>query len=208
MNSDLFGPPELPGLGYLPGFALADEAALLAAVEAVSVTSPFRVMATPGGARMSAAISNCGAAGWVSDRRGYRYERCDPLTGKPWPDMPEVLAGLAKHAAAACGFAEFTPDVCLMNRYAPGAKMGLHQDRDERDFSAPIVSVSLGLPAVFLWGGAMRTGKTARLALQSGDVVVWGGAARLFFHGIAPIKPGLHPRLGAVRLNLTFRQAL
>ncbi len=208
MNSDLFGPPELPGLGYLPGFALADEAALLAAVEAVSVTSPFRVMATPGGARMSAAISNCGAAGWVSDRRGYRYERCDPLTGKPWPDMPEVLAGLAKRAAAACGFAAFAPDVCLMNRYAPGAKMGLHQDRDERDFSAPIVSVSLGLPAVFLWGGAMRTGKTARLALQSGDVVVWGGAARLFFHGIAPIKPGLHPRLGAVRLNLTFRQAL
>ena len=208
MNSDLFGPPELPGLGYLPGFALADEAALVAAVEAVAVASPFRVMATPGGAKMSAAISNCGMAGWVSDRRGYRYERCDPLTGKPWPEMPEVLAKLAKQAAAACGFAEFAPDVCLMNRYAPGAKMGLHQDRDERDFAAPIVSVSLGLPAVFLWGGATRTGKTARLALQSGDVVVWGGPARLFFHGIAPIKPGRHPRLGAARLNLTFRRAL
>lgn len=157
---------------------------------------------------MSAAITNCGAAGWVSDRRGYRYAPLDPETGLPWPEMPEIFSSLATRAAAAGGFSRFVPDVCLMNRYEPGAKMGLHQDRDEKNMAAPIVSVSLGVPAVFLWGGPKRTDKTVKLPLQSGDVVVWGGAERLFFHGIAPVKSGLHPVLGAVRLNLTFRHAL
>jgi alkylated DNA repair protein (DNA oxidative demethylase) len=208
VSGDLFGPPALPGLTHLPGFALADEAALIAAGLAVAKAAPFRVMETPGGAKMSAAITNCGAAGWVSDRRGYRYQALDPRSGQPWPEMPPPFHELATRAAAAAGFAGFAPDVCLMNHYAPGAKMGLHQDRDEADFSAPIVSVSLGLPATFLWGGPKRTDRAARLPLASGDVVVWGGAARLYFHGIAPVKPGLHPLLGAARLNLTFRRAL
>ncbi len=170
--------------------------------------SPFRVMAVPSGAKMSAAITNCGASGWVSDRRGYRYQALDPETGRPWPAMPEVFRDLAVRAAAAAGFADFAPDVCLMNRYEPGSKMGLHQDRDEAGFADPIVSVSLGLPAVFLWGGPNRTGGSKKLPLGHGDVVVWGGAERLYFHGIAPIKPGSHPILGAIRLNLTFRRAL
>ncbi|HYP62374.1 MAG TPA: DNA oxidative demethylase AlkB [Acidocella sp.] len=208
MSGDLFDGAKIPGLSLLPGFALPEETALIETAMAVASTSSFRIMATPGGAKMSAAITNCGAAGWVSDRRGYRYEPRDPLTGQPWPDMPELFRGLATRAAAQAGFADFCPDVCLMNRYMPGGKMGLHQDRDERDFSAPIVSVSLGLPASFLWGGPKRTDKTQRLALQSGDVVVWGGAQRLFFHGIATIGQGSHPALGAVRLNLTFRRAL
>jgi DNA oxidative demethylase len=208
VNGDLFGTPDIPGLSLLPGFALADEAALIAAAQDVAAASPFRVLATPGGASMSAAITNCGAAGWVSDRRGYRYEARDPLTGNPWPEMPDIFRALATGAAARAGFAGFAPDVCLMNRYAPGAKMGLHQDRDESDFTAPIVSVSLGLAAVFLWGGPQRTGPAARLPLHSGDVLVWGGAQRLYFHGIAPVKAGCHPMLGAIRLNLTFRRAL
>jgi DNA oxidative demethylase len=208
VSGDLFGGPVVPGLIHLPGFALADEAALVEAAFAVAAASPFRMMAVPGGAKMSAAITNCGAAGWVSDRRGYRYQRHDPDTGALWPEMPGVFRDLATRAAARAGFAGFVPDVCLMNRYEPGAKMGLHQDRDEADFTAPIVSVSLGLPAVFLWGGPKRTGRTTRLPLANGDVVVWGGAERLYFHGIAPVKPGGHPILGATRLNLTFRRAL
>jgi len=207
VSGDLFGAPLIPGLVHLPGFA-ADEAALIAAADAVASVSPFRVMAVPSGAKMSAAITNCGAAGWVSDRRGYRYQALDPETGQNWPAMPGVFRDLAERAAARAGFADFTPDVCLMNRYVPGAKMGLHQDRDEADFAAPIVSVSLGLPAVFLWGGPKRTDKTTRLPLASGDVVVWGAKERLYFHGIAPVKPGSHPILGAARLNLTFRRAL
>jgi alkylated DNA repair protein (DNA oxidative demethylase) len=208
MSADLFGGPSIPGLAYLPGFALADEAALIEAALHVAAISPFRVLETPGGGKMSAAITNCGAAGWVSDRRGYRYAPHDPQTGRSWPDMPDLFRSLAARAAAQAGFAGFAPDMCLMNRYQPGAKMGLHQDRNEADFSAPIVSVSLGLAAEFLWGGPKRTGRTARLKLHSGDVVVWGGAERLYFHGIGPVKPGSHPILGATRLNLTFRRAL
>lgn len=206
VSGDLFG-GGIPGLVHLPGFA-ADEAGLIAAAGAVALVSPFRVMVVPGGAKMSAAITNCGAAGWVSDRRGYRYQALDPETGQAWPEMPAVFRELAARAADRAGFGGFVPDVCLMNRYVPGAKMGLHQDRDEADFSAPIVSVSLGLPAVFLWGGPKRADKTARLPLASGDVVVWGAKERLHFHGIAPVKSGHHRLLGAVRLNLTFRRAL
>ena len=208
MSGDLFGAPPVPGILRLSGFAAGDEAALIEGASAVAVISPFRVMAVPGGAKLSAAMTNCGAAGWVSDRHGYRYQGQDPQTGGPWPEMPAIFRDLATRAAAAAGFAGFKPDVCLINRYAPGARMGLHQDRDEADFSAPIVSVSLGLPAVFLWGGPKRTSPVARLPLLSGDAVVWGGAERLYFHGLAPVKPGRHPVLGAVRLNLTFRRAL
>jgi len=208
VTPDLFEAAPPPGLTYLPGFALADEAALIAAALDVAVRAPFRVMRTPGGKAMSAAMTNCGAAGWVSDARGYRYETRDPLTGAPWPAMPELFVKLAQAAAAGAGFAGFSPDVCLINRYEPGAKMALHQDRDEQDFSAPIVSVSLGLPAIFLWGGAKRTDKAVKLPLRSGDVVVWGGPARLNFHGVAPVCPGVHPLIGAARLNLTFRRAL
>lgn len=196
------------GLIHLPGFALGEAAALIAAAEAVAAVSPFRIMTVPGGGRMSAAVTNCGAAGWVSDARGYRYEPLDPLTGASWPSLPAPFAALGARAAAAAGFGRFAPDVCLLNRYAPGARMGLHQDRNEADFTAPIVSVSLGLAAAFLWGGAKRRDRAARLRLEDGDVLVWGGAQRLFFHGIAPVKPGRHAVLGAMRLNLTFRRAL
>jgi len=196
------------GLTLLPGFALDDVPALLAAMDDIAAQSPFRHFTVRGGGTMSAAMTNCGAAGWVSDRAGYRYAATDPLTNAPWPPLPALFLGLAARAAAQAGFAGFVPDVCLLNRYAPGARMGLHQDADEQDFAAPIVSVSLGLPAIFLWGGAARIGKAARLPLSHGDVVVWGGPARRFFHGIAPLKPGAHPLTGAARLNLTFRKAL
>ena len=203
---DLF--TSLPGLGYLPGFAQPQAAELVGLVAEVARASPFRRMRTPGGKEMSAAMTNCGAAGWVSDAKGYRYSRQDPLSGQPWPGMPDLFRKIAARAAAACGFGGFAPDVALINRYEPGAKMTLHQDIDEQDFSAPIVSVSLGLPAIFLWGGVSRADKPARLPLHSGDVLVWGGVARKFFHGIAPVKHGTHELTGATRLNLTFRRAL
>ncbi len=209
MSQDLF--PDtlaLPGLTYLPGFALGDEADLVRAVLDVAQGAAFRRMKTPGGRKMSAAMTNCGAAGWVSDAKGYRYARLDPLSGAPWPEMPAIFRALAERAAAAGGFAGFTPDMALINRYEPGAGMSLHQDIDEQDFSAPIVSVSLGLPAVFLWGGLSRAEKPARLPLNSGDALVWGGVARKFFHGIAPVKAGAHSLTGTARLNLTFRRAL
>lgn len=157
---------------------------------------------------MSVAMSNCGAAGWITDRNGYRYARHDPVTGSPWPAMPEAFAALAAAAAQQAGFPGFAPDACLINRYEPGARMSLHQDRNEADFGHPIVSVSLGLPAVFLFGGTAREARPLRLPLSHGDVLVWGGPARLRFHGVMPVKPGHHPLLGAARLNLTFRKAL
>lgn len=195
------------GLNHLPGFACASEAELIEAIRKIAADAPFRQMSTPGGKLMSVAMTNCGEAGWVTDRRGYRYSATDPESGAPWPAMPPVFSSLAQKAAAVAGFARFQPDACLINRYIVGAKMTLHQDRDEADFSAPIVSVSLGLPAIFLWGGATRAEKPARIALPSGDVVVWGGAARLNFHGILPLRDGIHPVLGRVRINLTFRKA-
>ncbi len=198
----------LHGLIYLPGFALDEAAELVRVALAVAKAAPFRRMKTPGGKEMSAAMTNCGAAGWVSDAKGYRYARRDPLSGEPWPEIPDMFRDLAARAAAVAGFAGFVPDVALINRYEPGAKMTLHQDIDEQDFSVPIVSVSLGLPAIFLWGGPRRTDNPVRLPLYSGDVLVWGGAARKFFHGVAPVKQGVHELTGAARLNLTFRQAL
>lgn len=195
------------GAVWLPGHALTQDRALLAAIEQVTAAAPFRHLETPGGLRMSVAMSNCGACGWVSDRRGYRYADTDPLSGQPWPAMPTLFRELARSAATAAGYAGFEPDACLINRYLPGTKLSLHQDRDEADFSAPIVSVSLGLPAVFQFGGLQRADPAQRLPLAHGDVVVWGGNSRLRFHGVLALKSGHHPLLGEQRINLTFRRA-
>jgi alkylated DNA repair protein (DNA oxidative demethylase) len=196
-----------PGAWLLHGFALPVDCALAAAVERVAAAAPFRHLETPGGFRMSVAMTNCGSCGWVSDRRGYRYESCDPLSGSPWPRMPDTFLALAGSAAAQGGFPGFVPDACLINRYVPGARMTLHQDKDESNFGWPIVSVSLGLPAVFLLGGDKRSDKHLRIPLHHGDVVVWGGPARLRHHGVLALKEGIHEALGALRLNLTFRRA-
>jgi len=196
-----------PGALLLHGFALSDDAALLHALEEVTARSPFRHMVTPGGFRMSVAMTNCGSLGWVTDRTGYRYDPADPDSGRPWPPMPADFLRLAQNAAAQAGFPDFLPDACLVNRYEAGAKLSLHQDRDERDFAAPIVSVSLGAPAVFLFGGLNRADKTKRVPVTHGDVVVWGGPARLRYHGVLPLKPAHHPAFGAHRVNLTFRKA-
>jgi alkylated DNA repair protein (DNA oxidative demethylase) len=192
----------------LRGFARPLGAELMAAVRMVERAAPFRRMMTPGGRQMSVAMTNCGRAGWVTDRRGYRYDPVDPGSGKSWPAMPPVFAELAARAADAGGFPGFRPDVCLINRYEPGAKLSLHQDRDEQDFSQPIVSVSLGLPATFLFGGARRNDRPARYRLESGDVVVWGGPSRLAYHGVEPLADGDDPLTGRCRINLTFRKAL
>jgi alkylated DNA repair protein (DNA oxidative demethylase) len=195
------------GAVLLRGFALPTQAALLSALREIESRAPFRRMFTPGGHQMSVAMTNCGEVGWVTDRRGYRYDGADPDTGDCWPAMPLAFRELAEAAAREGGFGGFTPDACLINRYEPGARMSLHQDRDEADFSAPIVSVSLGLPAIFLFGGMKRSDKPRRYRLAHGDVVVWGGPSRLYFHGIAPLADGEHPVLGRKRINLTFRKA-
>lgn len=192
----------------LRGFAAAVETPLLAAIERVAADARFRHMVTPGGRRMSVAMTNCGRAGWVTDRRGYRYAPVDPDSGKPWPAMPGPFAELAARAAATAGFDALLPDVCLINRYEPGSGLSLHQDRDEQSFEAPIVSVSLGLPAIFQFGGQKRSDRPARWMLAHGDVVVWGGPSRLVFHGILPLAAGEHPLTGSRRFNLTFRRAL
>lgn len=197
-----------PDATLMRGRALAAETSLLAGIAAVAAEAPFRHMRTPGGFEMSVAMTGCGAAGWVTDRRGYRYAREDPETGAPWPAMPDAFMSLAQDCAAEAGFAGFTPDACLINRYAPGARMSLHQDKDERDFTRPIVSVSLGLPCVFQFGGEKRSDPVTKHELRHGDVVVWGGPSRLFFHGVLRLKDGEHPLTGGVRYNLTFRSAL
>ncbi|MGS0740239.1 DNA oxidative demethylase AlkB [Glaciimonas sp. GG7] len=195
-----------PGAVVLRHFALPYETAIFQAIDSVMTQAPCRHMTTPGGFQMSVAMTSCGAYGWVTDRRGYRYDTVDPDSGKPWPDLPDVLRTLAQDAAASAGFPDFDPEACLMNRYVVGARMALHQDKDERDFAAPIVSVSLGIPAVFLFGGARREDKPQRIALTHGDVVVWGGPVRLHFHGVLPLKRAHHPQTGEVRINLTFRK--
>lgn len=220
MTMDLFDGPEgaagagqtrldviAPGAVVLRGFAGASVAQLLAELESVSAAAPFRHMVTPGGFRMSVAMTNCGALGWVSDCAGYRYDSVDPDFGRNWPAMPASLMQLARDAAARAGFDGFVPDACLINRYEPGARLSLHQDRNERDFTAPIVSVSLGLPAVFLFGGLRRADKPSRVPLGHGDVVVWGSPARLRYHGVLALKDGVHPLLGRQRINLTLRKA-
>jgi alkylated DNA repair protein (DNA oxidative demethylase) len=191
----------------LRGFALPFEHSLADNVRAVAAAAPFRHMQTPGGYSMSVAMTNCGAYGWVSDSSGYRYSPTDPDTDAPWPALPMLFVELARAAAAALGFAGFVPDACLVNRYEPGARLTLHQDKDERDFGAPIVSVSLGVPAVFLFGGPKRKDRPQRVALEHGDVVVWGGPARLRYHGVAKLAESQHPFAGNSRINLTLRRA-
>jgi DNA oxidative demethylase len=194
------------GAVLLRGFVGKAEAELIPVLRDIVTAAPFRHMVTPGGHEMSVAMTNCGNAGWITDRTGYRYSPGDPETGKPWPTMPLLLRDLAESAAERAGFAGYAPDVCLINRYVPGAKMSLHQDKDELDFAAPIVSVSLGLPAIFLFGGLKRSDKPRRFRLEHGDIAVWGGPSRLFFHGVAPLADGEHPAMGSQRLNLTFRK--
>jgi len=195
------------GATILRGFAEPTAKELVEAIADITAASPFRNMVTPGGYTMSVAMTNCGRLGWVTDRSGYRYDTIDPATRKPWPSLPAIFHDLATRAAAVAGFAGFEPDACLVNRYEPGTRLSMHQDRNERDFRAPIVSVSLGLPAVFLFGGARRQDRPRRVRLESGDVVVWGGPARLTFHGVAPLADGEHPLTGRHRINLTFRRA-
>jgi DNA oxidative demethylase len=195
------------GAVLLRGFARPFESDLIAAVREIAAQAPFRQMLTPGGHQMSVAITNCGSVGWVTDRTGYRYDPNDPNTKRLWPAMPSSFRELAEKAAEEAAFPLFSPDACLINRYLPGARMSLHQDKNEQDFGAPIVSVSLGLSATFLFGGLRRTDKARRFRLQHGDVVVWGGPARLFFHGVAPLANGEHEFLGGQRINLTFRKA-
>jgi len=195
------------GAVLLRRFAAHEADGLVAALPPIAAAASFRHMVTPGGHAMSVAMTNCGAAGWVSDRKGYRYARQDPQSGRPWPAMPAVWRSLAVRAAAAAGFEGFDSNSCLINRYAAKARMGLHQDKDEGEFDAPIVSVSLGLPAVFLFGGRRRRERPRRIRLESGDVVVWGGPARLNYHGVASVAAGNHPLTGDCRINLTFRHA-
>jgi len=216
MNASLFeteSPAPYPkdilgsGTAVLSGFALDVEEELISSLKSVVERSPFRNMVTPGGFRMSVAMSNCGALGWITDRTGYRYDAIDPQMNRPWPSMPTAFQRLATSAAEEAGFPGFVPDACLINRYEPGVRLSLHQDKDERDFTQPIVSVSLGLPAIFLFGGLERKDNTQRIQIIHGDVLVWGGPARLRYHGIAPLREGVHPQVGRVRYNLTFRNA-
>ncbi len=195
------------GAVLLRGFARPQGGALATLVDEIAGAAPFRHLVTPGGFTMSVAMTNCGAVGWVTDRSGYRYDPCDPGNGRPWPAMPAAFADVAARAAARAGYEGFAPDSCLINLYEPGARLSLHQDRNESDFAAPIVSVSLGLPAIFLFGGLTRTDPPRRVRLDHGDVAVWGGPARLAFHGVAALKNGCHPILGRRRVNLTFRKA-
>ncbi|MGH8124974.1 MAG: DNA oxidative demethylase AlkB [Rhodanobacteraceae bacterium] len=211
----LFEPPLLtgtreelaPGAWVLRGFALARADALLAEVGRIAARSPFRNLVTPGGKTMSVSMTNCGNLGWLSDRRGYRYTEIDPATGRPWPSMPAPFAQLAREAAHEAGFDDYAPDICLINRYEVGTRLTLHQDRDERDCRAPIVSVSLGLPAIFLFGGLTRKEPQRRVPLRHGDVVAWGGPSRMWYHGVLAIRNGEHPAVGPRRFNLTFRVA-
>jgi alkylated DNA repair protein (DNA oxidative demethylase) len=196
------------GAVLLRGFAAAEAPVLLEAVARIAAQAPFRHLITPGGYRMSVAMTNCGPLGWVSDRSGYRYDAVDPDSGAPWPPLPEAFRRLAAAAAREDGFANYAPDACLINRYEPGSKLSMHIDKDENDPVAPIVSVSLGLPAVFLWGGKRRADRPRRIRLESGDVVVWGGPARFIYHGVGPLRDGDHPLTGRLRINLTFRKVL
>jgi alkylated DNA repair protein (DNA oxidative demethylase) len=194
------------GAIFLPGLVLAEAALIFEQVGIISDQAPFRHLVTPGSHVMSVAMTNCGRKGWFSDRRGYRYADTDPLSGKAWPPLPALFLDLARRAAQVAGFTDYDPDVCLINRYQPGARMSLHQDRDEGNLTAPIVSLSLGLPAIFQFGGSQRSDRPQRLKVLHGDAVVWGGPARLNFHGVSPLADGEHPMLGRQRINLTFRQ--
>ncbi len=196
------------GAVLLPGFALGLGADILSFLNSIQAASPFRHMITPGGHRMSVAMTNCGKFGWVSDKTGYRYDPVDPLSNRSWPEMPASFLKIATEAAVAAGYSGFQPDACLINRYLSGSKLSLHQDRNEADFTQPIVSVSLGLPASFLFGGLKRKDAVKKYTLEHGDVVVWGGPSRLCYHGVNTLKTGEHPAFGKQRINLTFRKVV
>lgn len=196
----------VPGMVLLRGFA--NSPILIESLSQVLAHSPLRQMETSRGFKMSVHTSNCGEAGWISDRRGYRYVKQDPLNGKPWPDLPIAFKSVAQDAAIEAGFSAYEPDVCLINRYRPGNQMGAHQDKDEQDFTQPIVSVSLGIDARFFVIGPEKRGSSTAVDLTDGDVLVFGGPARKFFHGVRKLRESIHPALGAVRWNLTFRKAL
>lgn len=204
-GADPWQEPLADGAVVLRRFALNVEDVLMAGIAQVAAQSPFRHMVTPGGYTMSVAMTNCGHSGWATNEHGYVYSPLDPLNGLLWPAMPDTFRALCDRASVAAGYAGFSPDVCLINRYAPGAKLSLHQDKDEPDLRAPIVSVSLGIPAIFQFGGLQRSDPLRRLLLEHGDVVVWGGVSRLCYHGIQPLKAGYHPLTGEYRYNLTFR---
>jgi alkylated DNA repair protein (DNA oxidative demethylase) len=203
LSKDILG----AGTAFLAGFALHTQDELLLSLKCIAERSPFRNMVTPGGYRMSVAMTNCGPLGWVTDRSGYRYDAIDPEMNRPWPMMPLPFRELAVAAGEEAGFSNFVPDACLINRYEPGARLSLHQDKNEHDLTQPVVSVSLGLPATFLFGGLERAERTQRIQIVHGDVIVWGGPARLRYHGIVPLPDGEHLRTGRVRYNLTFRKA-
>jgi DNA oxidative demethylase len=195
-----------PGAVLMRAFGRADDVDILQAVESVIAQAPLRHLQTPGGYTMSIQTTRCGSMGWVSEPGGYRYAPSNPSTRAPWPAMPQCLLDFAVRAATEAGYPDFVPDSCMINQYLPGNKLGLHQDRDERDLRAPVVSLSLGLPAIFLFGGLQRTGKTQRYRLAHGDVVVWGGPSRLAFHGVLPVADGDHALVGRRRVNVTFRK--
>lgn len=197
-----------PGAVVLRGFVSESDAEIIRALDAIVAAAPFRHMTTPGGRTMSVAMTNCGGLGWITDRRGYRYEPCDPISGRPWPDLPGLFLDFAGRAASGAGYDGFLPNACLINLYEPGARLTLHRDENEGDFGAPIVSVSLGLPAKFLFGGLERIDKVVRTTLEHGDVVVWGGPSRLAYHGVDTLKDGMHPVMGRRRINLTFRKVV
>ena len=203
-NPDLL----VEGATLLRGFAVEQASDLVEALGPITEVAPFRHMITPGGYIMSVAMTNCGQVGWVTNRSGYHYDPQDPETSRAWPELPSAFTALAAAAAAAAGYLGFVPDSCLVNRYAPGARMSLHQDKNEHDLSAPIVSLSFGLPAVFLFGGLKRSDRPRRIRLESGDAVVWGGPARMTYHGVAPLADGYDPLTGNCRINLTLRKAL
>jgi alkylated DNA repair protein (DNA oxidative demethylase) len=203
LSKDILG----AGTAFLAGFALDTQDELLLSLKCIAERSPFRNMVTPGGYRMSVAMTNCGPLGWVTDRSGYRYDAIDPEMNRPWPMMPLPFRELAVAAGEEAGFSNFVPDACLINRYEPGARLSLHQDKNELDLTQPVVSVSLGLPAAFLFGGLERAERTQRIQIVHGDVIVWGGPARLRYHGIVPLRDGEHSRTGRVRYNITFRKA-
>jgi len=208
LSLELNASQETKGFVLLAGYALPYEIELLKELDQIIDAAPLRHMVTPGGYSMSVATTSCGQVGWVSDRTGYRYSENNPESGKQWPAMPEIFSSLAEAAAKEAGFPNFIPDACLINRYEANSKLSLHQDKDEKDFKSPIVSVSLGLPATFLFGGLERKDPVHRTVLSHGDIVVWGGANRLAYHGVSPLKDGFHPKLGNCRINLTFRKAL
>ncbi len=180
---------------------------LLEEIRTISGANPFRQRKTPGGQLMSAAMTNCGAWGWVTDADGYRYSDIEPETGRTWLPIPAVWIQWVNLFCQRAGLGTFNPDACLINRYAPGAGMGLHQDKDEKDLAIPIVSFSLGAPVLFRWGGLNRQEPVSEFLLEHGDVLVWGGADRMRFHGVKKLRRYQHPLTGHYRYNLTFRQS-